>query len=130
MTRKPVKTFTAPDSVAYFTITSKLEVWATNSYPSERKVCLEIHAFDVEAGKPVQVTEEGFQDGKKVVTLAPNATTELWKGKTPGVEDVHVEGLRSKPIVIQTRLVDIDTHVVLARYSNWYVSIWLDAATL
>ncbi|PVF95284.1 glycoside hydrolase [Serendipita vermifera] len=119
MTRKPVKTFTAPDSVAYFTISSRLEVWGTNSYPSARKVCLEINAFDVEAGQPVQVTEEGLQDGKKVVTLAPNATTELWKGKTPGVEDVHVEGLRSKPIVIQARLVDIDTHVVLARYSNW-----------
>jgi beta-mannosidase len=125
MTRKPVKTFASRDSIAFFTITSSLEIWGTNSNSQERKVCLELSAYDVEAGTPVQVTAEGFTGGKKEVTLAPNATTELWKGQTPGVEDVRVEGMRSKPIVIQARLIDVDTNIVLARYSNWCVPMLL-----
>ncbi|KIM26256.1 glycoside hydrolase family 2 protein [Serendipita vermifera MAFF 305830] len=119
MTRKAVKKFASQDSVAYFTISSVLEIWGTNAQSSEKKVCLELHAFDVEAGTPVSFTAEGWNDGKKEVTLAPNASTELWKGPTPGIVDVHVEGMRSKPIVVQARLVDVDTKVVLARYSNW-----------
>ncbi|KAG8803598.1 hypothetical protein FRC17_006157 [Serendipita sp. 399] len=118
MTRKSVKTITSPDSVAYFTISSVLEVWATNSHAESKKVKFEVHAFDVEAGAVVDVTAEGIAGGKEVA-LAPNSTTELWKGQTPGIDDVHVDGLRSKPIVIQARLVDVDTGVVLARYCNW-----------
>ena len=121
MTRKAVKTFGSNDTLAFFTISSHLEIWGTNSQHQSKTVCLEVHAYDVEAGKAVEVTSEGFTGGKKEVVLAPNASTELWKGQTPGVEDIHVEGMRSKPIVIQTRLVDVDTGVVLARYSNWYV---------
>jgi beta-mannosidase len=120
MTRKAVKTFASRDSLAYFTISSVLEIWGTNSSRQEKNVCLELNAYNVEAGTPVPVTAEGWKGGKREVTLAPNASTELWKGQTPGVEDVRVEGMRSKPIVIQARLVDIDTDVVLARYSNWY----------
>ncbi len=121
MTRKAVKTFASQDSVAFFTISSVLEIWGTNSHSTEKKVCVELSAFDVEAGTPVGFTADGWSTGKKEVTLAPNSTTEIWKGKTPGIEDVNVEGMRSKPIVVQARLVDADTHVVLARYSNWYV---------
>jgi beta-mannosidase len=120
MTRKAVKTFDSRDSLAFFTISSVLEIWGTNSSHQEKKVCLELNAYDVEAGTPVPVTSEGWNGGKKEVTLAPNASTELWKGQTPGVEDVRIEGMRSKPVVVQARLVDIDTDVVLARYSNWY----------
>lgn len=119
MTRKAVKTFASKDTLAFFTISSHLEIWGTNSQSQSKTVCLEVHAYDVEAGRAIDVTVEGFTGGKKEVVLAPNASTELWKGQTPGVEDVHVEGMRSKPIVIQARLVDVDTGVVLARYSNW-----------
>lgn len=121
MTRKSVKTYDSEDSVAFFTISSVLEIWATNSQAQSKSVCLELHAFDVESGKAVEVTAEGFQKAKKTVELAANSTTELWKGQTPGIDDVHVEGMRSRAVVIQTRLVDVDTGVVLARYSNWFV---------
>jgi beta-mannosidase len=119
MTRKSVKTIDSKESVAYFTISSVLEIWGTNSHHHAKTVALELHAFDVEAGTVVKFHADGWNDGKKEVTLAPNATTELWKGPTPGIEDVHIDGMRSLPIVVQARLVDPDTGVVLARYSNW-----------
>ena len=121
MTRKSVKTFAAPDTLAHFTISSVLEIWGTNSYSQEKRVCLELNAFDVEAGTPIPFTADGWDGGKKEVTLAPNSTTEIWKGQTPGVEDVHVEGMHNKPIVVQARLIDVDTCVILARHSNWCV---------
>jgi beta-mannosidase len=121
MTRKAVKTYTSKDSIAFFTISSSLEIWGTNSQAWSKIVCLELRAYDVESGTVIAVDAAGWNDSKKEVTLAPNSTTELWKGQTPGIDDVHVDGMRSRAVVIQARLVDIDTQVVLARYSNWFV---------
>lgn len=119
MTRKSVKSIDSKDSLAYFTISSVLEVWGTNSHPQAKSVYLELHAYDIEAGTVVEFQAEGWHKGRKEITLAPNSTTELWKGQTPGIDDVHVDGLRSRPVVVQARLVDSDTNIVLARYSNW-----------
>jgi beta-mannosidase len=122
MTRKTVKTYDSKDSIAFFTISSVLEIWGTNSQTRSKAVCLELRAYDVESGTVIkEVDATSWNNGKKEVTLAPNSTTELWKGQTPGIDDVRVEGMRSRAVVIQARLVDIDTQVVLARYSNWFV---------
>lgn len=121
MTRKSTKTFASKDSAAYFTISSVLELWATNSQAQSKTACVELRAYDVEAGIFVEFEADGWNNGKREISLSPNATTEIWKGRTPGIDDIHVEGMRSRPVVIQARLIEVDTGIVLARYSNWRV---------
>lgn len=124
MTRKSVKTFDSTETMAYFKISSVLELWGTNSTAEGKKVSVELHAYDVEQGAIAEVVAEGWNEGTKVIVLAPNSTTEIWKGPTPGIEDVRVEGLKSRAVVIQARIIDSETKVVLARYSNWYFPIF------
>ena len=52
------------------------------------------------------------------VELAPNSSTEIWKGDVPGQPIRTSDGQVPKPIVLQARLLDPDWNV-LARYSNW-----------
>lgn len=64
------------------------------------------------------------------VNMAPNASTEVWKGTVPGEPNVTIcpyatgQPVRTsqadvpRPIVVQARLLD-DQGEVLARYSNW-----------
>ena len=64
------------------------------------------------------------------VNLAPNRSTEVWKGTVPGEFNVTIRPYTTgqpvrtsqadvpRPIVVQARLLD-DQGEVLARYSNW-----------
>ncbi len=52
------------------------------------------------------------------VTLAPNSSTEIWKGDVPDQPIRTTDGQVPKPIVVQARLLDTDG-TILARYSNW-----------
>lgn len=76
------------------------------------KATLEVRSFDVEGGGKLVDTQT------LDATLAPNSSTELWKGNLPG------EGKRTRDsdphnaIVVQARLLDANGKV-LARYSNW-----------
>ncbi|CEL57611.1 beta-mannosidase [Rhizoctonia solani AG-1 IB] len=112
MTRKTIKTPLGPRSALYSSIETRLEIWGTNSTLESKNAVLEIHSFDVEGGGKLIDTQ------KLDVTLAPNSSTELWKGGLPG------EGKRTRDsdphnvIVVQARLLDTDSKV-LARYSNW-----------
>ncbi|KAJ1311549.1 hypothetical protein OPQ81_010033 [Rhizoctonia solani] len=112
MTRKMIKTPLGPMSALYSSIETHLEVWGTNSTLKAKRATLEIRSFDLEADGKLIDTQ------KLEVVLAPNSSTELWKGVLPG------EGKRTRDsdpqnvIVVQARLLDTDSKV-LARYSNW-----------
>lgn len=88
-----------------------MEIWGTNSTLTEKKVTLEVTSFDLDS--------DWTEQRKQEVVLAPNSSTELWKGDLPG------QPLRTKysqvpeVIVVSSRLLDADG-TVLARYSNWY----------
>ena len=50
--------------------------------------------------------------------LAPNASTEIWKGEVPS-QPTRTSGSQAPiPIVLQARLYDEDG-TILSRYSNW-----------
>ncbi|KAG8704957.1 hypothetical protein FRC11_009435, partial [Ceratobasidium sp. 423] len=112
ITRKTIKTPLGPRSALYSSIETHLEMWGTNSTLEAKTATVEIRSFDVEGGGKLIDTQ------KLEVVLAPNSSTELWKGSLPG------EGKRTRDsdphnvIVVQARLLDTDGKV-LARYSNW-----------
>ena len=110
MTRKDVKHFADDCTAAFFTITSVLEIWGTNSTLQEKRAVLEVTAFDLHSD-----WRETF---KQDVALAPNASTELFKGPLPGQPTRTKKSEVPRVIVISARLVDGDG-TVLARYSNW-----------
>jgi beta-mannosidase len=74
----------------------------------EKKATLEVVSFDLDAAKIVdtQTTE---------VTLAPNASTEFWKGNVAGQPTRTSAAQIPKIIVVGARLIDHDG-TVLARY--------------
>ncbi|KAF8609837.1 glycoside hydrolase family 2 protein [Ceratobasidium sp. AG-I] len=112
MTRKTIKKPLSPTSALYASIETHIELWGTNSTLESAQVTLEIRSFDIENGGKLIDTQ------KLNVTLAPNSSTELWKGVLPG------EGKRTRDsdphnvVVVQARLLSTDGKV-LARYSNW-----------
>ncbi|KAG8980228.1 hypothetical protein FRB93_009335 [Tulasnella sp. JGI-2019a] len=113
MTRKESKKSTAgEDSVAFFEIDTLMEIWATNSTLSEKKVTLQVKSYDLDKGKEVDGLEQE-------VTLAANASTEAWKGSLAKFGQPIRTKLSEAPrtLVISARLLDGDE--VLARYSNW-----------
>ncbi|KLO14962.1 glycoside hydrolase family 2 protein [Schizopora paradoxa] len=112
MTRKEKKTSASPDSVAHFTIDTVLKIWGTNSTLEAKEATLDIKSFDLE--------DETWTDHiVKAVTLAPNASTELWSGALPGQPQRTKLSEVPKTIVVSARLVDADGSTVLGRYSNW-----------
>ncbi|KAG9093429.1 hypothetical protein FRC06_011531 [Ceratobasidium sp. 370] len=112
MTRKTIKTPLSPYSALYSSIETRLEMWGTNSTLEPAKAALEIRSFDVEDGGKLIDTQ------KLDVTLAPNASTELWKGGLPGEGKRTRDSDPQKVIVVQARLLGANG-TVLARYSNW-----------
>ena len=110
MTRKEVKTFANDRSAADFEIETVLEVWGTNSTLKDKKVKLEVTAFDLDTNWTKVKTEE--------VTLLANAATELFKGPLPGQPVRTLLSDVPKPIIVSARLLDADGKV-LGRYSNW-----------
>lgn len=88
----------------------QLEIWGNNSAPVAKDATLELVAFDLDSGEFVN---------KKTskVTLAPNSSTEFWKGTVPGQPTRTSLGQVPKTIVVGARLIDEDG-TVLARYGE------------
>lgn len=116
MSRKDVKTFADEHTAAFFTIRSVLEIWATNSTLSEKRVTLQVTSFDLDK-------TEWRDHWEKEVVLKPNVCTEVWKGDVPGQPVRTKESEVPKAIIVSARLVDLQSGVVLSRYSNWYVHL-------
>ena len=116
ITRKYYKEFPNERTLAHFTITSQLEIWGTNSALEQKRATLQVTSFDLE--RP-----DWSDQWEMNITLAPNASTELWRGKVPGQPVRTRESQVPKAIVVSARLLDED-RAILGRYSNWWVSIW------
>lgn len=112
MTRKEKKTFPDENTAAHFTIDTVLEIWATNSTLEERHVQLEVTAFDLHSNW----TDKSTKD----VTIAANASTELYSGDLPGQHQRTKLSDTPKTIIVSARLLD-EQGKVLSRYSNWWV---------
>lgn len=110
MTRKEVQTFPDDTSAASFTIETVLEIWAANSTLAEKKATLEVTAFELDS--------DWTDTWSKDAVLAPNSSTELFKGPLPGQPTRTKKSEVPRVIIISARLVDADG-TVLARYSNW-----------
>jgi beta-mannosidase len=119
MTRKDVKRYADERTLAHFTITSQLEIWGTNGTLEKKDATLQVTSFDLARAEWSERWETG-------VSLAPNASTELWKGPVPGQPTRTRESDVPKTIVVSARLLDVDQdRTVLARYSNWSVFFFL-----
>jgi hypothetical protein len=77
MARKDIKKSDDESTGAFFTINQELQLWACNSTLKEKKAKIELVSFDLNGG---EVDRQSF-GGK----LAPNASTEIWKGDVPGM---------------------------------------------
>jgi hypothetical protein len=77
MARKDIKKFDDESTGAFFTINQEVQLWACNSTLKEKKAKIELVSFDLNGG---EVDRQSF-GGK----LAPNASTEIWKGDVPGM---------------------------------------------
>ncbi|KAL4241994.1 Beta-mannosidase glycosyl hydrolase [Abortiporus biennis] len=110
MTRKEVKSFPDELSSAIFTIDTVLEIWGTNSTLSEKKATLEVTSFDLHS--------EWKDKWERNVSLAPNSSTELFKGSLPGQPKRSKLSETPKTIIVAARLLD-SSGEVLGRYSNW-----------
>ncbi|PCH41492.1 glycoside hydrolase family 2 protein [Wolfiporia cocos MD-104 SS10] len=110
MTRKDKKTFADDLTAANFTIETILEIWGTNSTLSEKKATLEVTTFDLHTDAREKFTKD--------IVLAPNASTELYRGTLPGQPTRTKLSEVPKTIIVSSRLLD-STGAVLSRYSNW-----------
>lgn len=110
MTRKEVQTFTDDTSAAEFKIETVLEIWGTNSTLNEKKATLEVTAFELDS--------EWTEKWSKEVVLAPNASTELFKGDLPGQPVRTKKSQVPRTIIVSARLLE-EGGSVLGRYSNW-----------
>ena len=112
MTRKEKKTYADELSAAFFSIETVLEVWGTNSTLTAKTAVLEVTSFDLE-------NPDWRDKWDREVVLAPNASTELWKGELPGQPVRTTRSEKPKTIVVSARLLDGESRQVLGRYSNW-----------
>jgi beta-mannosidase len=110
MTRKEVQTFPDDTSAATFEIKTVLEIWGANSTLEEKNATLELTAFELNSDWTESWTQE--------VVLAPNSSTELFKGDLPGQPVRTRKSEVPKTIIVSARLLGEDGSV-LARYSNW-----------
>ncbi|KAG6817452.1 hypothetical protein H0H87_008620 [Tephrocybe sp. NHM501043] len=110
MTRKEHKTFVDDRYADKFTIETRLEVWGTNSTLTEKRVTLEVTTFDLQSEWRDKTSTE--------VVLAPNASTELFKGALPGQPIRTKASEVPRVLIVSARLIDASGEV-LGRYSNW-----------
>ncbi|KIY73725.1 glycoside hydrolase family 2 protein [Cylindrobasidium torrendii FP15055 ss-10] len=110
MTRKEIETFADDRTAANLFIDTRLEIWATNSTLEEAKVTLEVTSFELSTDWKDIWTKE--------VILAPNASTEVWKGNVPGQPRRTKRSDIPRTIIVSARLLDA-SNKVLARYANW-----------
>jgi len=111
MTRRDNKEYADERTSARFTITSRLEMWGTNSTLEPKRCTLQVTSFDLE--RP-----DWRDQWETDVSLAPNASTELWRGLVPGQPARTRESEVPKTIVVSARLLD-EHRAVLGRHSNW-----------
>lgn len=130
MARKEVKVPKSDMSLAHYTIDEEIELWACNSTLEPKDAVVELVSVDLEKG---EVDRRTFD-----VTLAPNASTEVWKGTVPGQPTRTSLAQVPRPIVVGARLLDKEEAAnghsnghanghanghsnknVLARYANW-----------
>ncbi|KAG6855148.1 hypothetical protein C0991_006077 [Blastosporella zonata] len=110
MTRKDHKTLADDRFADKFTIETRLEIWGTNSTLTEKKATLEVTTFELHS--------EWTETTSTPVALAPNASTELFKGALPG-QPVRTKASQvPRVLIVSARLID-ETGEVLGRYSNW-----------
>lgn len=109
MTRKELKTFASDVTAADFSIDTVIEIWGTNSQLAEKKATLTVSSFDLYSNWTDKWTKE--------IVLAPNASTELWKGNLPGQPTRTKLSEVPKTIIVSAVL--SDGNDILARYSNW-----------
>lgn len=114
MTRKEKKTYPDESSAAKFTIETVLEIWGTNSTLTAKTATLEVTSFKLD--DPAYANRWTT----KPVTLAPNASTELFAGAVPELPTRTKLSEVPPTVVISARLLD-EHGAVLGRYSNWYV---------
>jgi beta-mannosidase len=110
MTRKEYTTYDNDLTAASMKIETILEVWGTNSSLHEKKTTLELSSFDLDS--------DWTNKWSKSVVLAPNSSTELFKGPLPGQPTRTKLSQIPKNIIVSARLIDEDG-VVAARYANW-----------
>lgn len=76
MARKDIKKFDNETEGAFFTVRQEIQLWACNSTLQEKKAKIELVSFDLDGGEVDRQSYGG--------ALAPNASTEIWKGDVPG----------------------------------------------
>lgn len=108
ITRKENTIFENERTAAHYKIETLLEIWGTNSTLTEKEVTLEMSYFDLHDPEWKETTSEE-------VTLAPNSSTELFKGALTGVP------LRSKQSEIPPMIVASARLVVCASLSMFSV---------
>ena len=111
ITRKEIKTYADDSTAAFFTIETVIEIWGTNSTLEDKKVMLDVTAFNLDDPTWRDHTAED-------VLLKANSSTEFFKGDLPGQPTRRKLSQKAKPIVISARLID-DNGEVLGRYTNW-----------
>ncbi|KAH7105396.1 glycoside hydrolase family 2 protein [Auriculariales sp. MPI-PUGE-AT-0066] len=112
MSRKEVTSFADNHTAANFATETRIEIWGSNFTLQPIQAKLAVVAFDLD--RDDDWTETFEQD----VTLAPNQTTELWKGHLPGQPVRNSKSELPKNIVLSARVVSPDG-TVLSRYANW-----------
>jgi len=110
MTRKEKQTFDSDETAANFKIETVLEIWGTNSTLEEKRAKLELTAFDLHS--------DWIESWSKDVVLAPNVSTELFRGEAPGLPVRTKRSEVPRTIILSSRLLG-DNDEVLGRYSNW-----------
>ena len=89
-----------------------MQLWGCNSTLSAVSVVVVLEACNLHTGK---TSKQSFD-----VTLAANASTEIWSGDVPDQPVRTTDAQVPEPIVVQARLYkSSDPGTVLARYSNW-----------
>ncbi|KAH8830756.1 glycoside hydrolase family 2 protein [Flagelloscypha sp. PMI_526] len=111
MTRKEYTKYENDRTAAFYKIETVLEIWGTNSTLTDKEVTLEVTFFDLH-------NPEWKESFSKEVTLAPNSSTELFKGSLPGVP-LRTNKSEIPPVIIASARLLNESGRVLARYSNW-----------
>jgi beta-mannosidase len=89
-----------------------MQLWGCNSTLSTKSVVVVLESFNLNTS---QRSQKEFK-----VELAPNASTEIWKGDVPDQPIRTNDAQVPEPIIVQARLYDPqDRNTVLARYANW-----------
>ncbi|WVR07896.1 hypothetical protein IAU60_004939 [Kwoniella sp. DSM 27419] len=113
ITRKDIKKMRDEQTAAFFEIHQELQLWGCNSTLEPIQVKVELQGYNLDNNERSSRTFN--------VQLAPNSSTEIWQGQTPGQRLRSTEAQVSEPIVVHARVYSPQGQhdEVLARFSNW-----------